>query len=329
MGSDSQSPILEQAARQFDVGIAELSPLAGGHYAQVYQWVRDGQGYVLKIAPVEQESDLQSMRAMLAWLAYLTARGAPVVRPIYSRNGSLVERIEHEGQPYLVSASERITGARAETLLLEQWDAGLIGQLGRAVGRCHAAAQDYAPSSPALRRPAWDQATNCFNPADDLATADAVVIEKRAQVLNRVQALPKDWDSYGLAHLDIHFANFIVDPERGGLVLIDFDDCAYGWYVMDVAMLVFDVLVVYDASPRETLAGRFLEAFLQGYRAEKELDAFWIAQLPAFLKLLEIGVYAMLARDYDAATCQDEWVNTFMRGRERRIREGVPYLDGL
>jgi hypothetical protein len=48
--------------------------------------------------------------------------------------------------------------------------------------------------------------------------------------------------------------------------------------------------------------------------------------MPAFLKLLEIGVYAMLAKPYDPLTCQDEWVNRFMPGRERRIREDIPYL---
>ena len=37
------------------------------------------------------------------------------------------------------------------------------------------------------------------------------------------------------------------------------------------------------------------------YGSEKPLDAFWVAQLPRFLKLLEIGVYAEVYPYYDPA----------------------------
>jgi Ser/Thr protein kinase RdoA (MazF antagonist) len=97
--------------------------------------------------------------------------------------------------------------------------------------------------------------------------------------------------------------------------------------MMDVAMLLFDVLVVYSDQERERLGARFLEELLQGYREKKALSAFWVAQLPYFLKLVEIGVYAMLAQHYDRATCQDAWVNKFMPDRARRIRDDVPYVD--
>ncbi|MCA9910906.1 MAG: phosphotransferase [Anaerolineae bacterium] len=301
--------------------------MTGGHYAQVYEWHQAGQDFVLKIAPQADENDLLSMHAMLEWLAYLAAYNAPIVRPVYSQQRNLIETIQKDGRTYLISASEEISGVRAEVLPPKAWDAPLIQQLGRVLGHCHALAETYVPRIPAFVRPQWDQTTNCFNPIDALATAETFLLEKRAQVLHTIQSLPKDRDSHGLAHLDIHFANFIVDTEQGEIVLIDFDDCAYGWYVMDIAMLLFDVLVVYADQKRDVLRRRFLKALLDGYRQEKPLSAFWVNQLPAFLKLLEIGVFAMVAPGYDLATCQDKWVNTFMAGRERRIREDVPYLD--
>ena len=237
------------------------------------------------------------------------------------------EPIEHEGRTYLVSASEKIGGIRAEMLPPSQWDADLIQALGHAIGRCHAVAQTYSPSDENLQRPDWQQVVNCFNPLEDLATSEPFVVERRAQLLKVIDALPRDHESYGLAHLDIHFANFIVDSAHGDIVLIDFDDCAYGWYAMDVAMLLFDMKVVYTDQAHAMPVSHFLEFLLKGYREEKDFPAFWVAQLPAFLKLLEIGLYAMLAKDYDPLTCQDGWVKKFMPGRARRIREDIPYLD--
>jgi amicoumacin kinase len=262
----SQAFILEKAAQRFSVPVWQLHPLPGGHYASVYQWYGDGKGYVLKILPVDEESDLQSMRSMLVWLAHLAARDVPVLHPVASRAGSLIEPIEHDGQTYLVSAYEKIPGVRAETLPLEQWDDALIQKLGQVMGRCHLAAEDYSPANPMLKRPDWDQAANCFNPLDDLVTLDSDILQKREQVLKIIESLPKNRDSYGLAHLDIHFANFIIDLEQGGIVLIDFDDCACDWYVMDVAMLLFDAVVVYSTHERQTLYLRFLDDLLKGYR---------------------------------------------------------------
>ncbi|MCC6615624.1 MAG: phosphotransferase [Anaerolineae bacterium] len=327
MKRETQNRILEHAARNFDAPLALLKPLAGGHYAQVCEWEQDGKRYVLKIAPLAGADELQSTRAMLEWLAYLAAHDAPILRPVFSQRHHLIETIEQDGQTYLVSASEKIAGVRAEKLPAEQWDMALIEMLGRVIGRCHVLAQTYVPAAPALTRPQWDQADSCFNPRDGLSIADDFVLERRAQVLDAIASLPKDRESYGLAHLDIHFANFIVDPERRAVTLIDFDDCGYGWYMMDIAMLIFDVQVVYAGEAYEPLRRRFLDGLLTGYRQEKALPTFWVDQLPLFLKLLEIGVYAMVVPEYDPQTCTDEWVNTFMAGREQRIRDDVPYLD--
>lgn len=328
VGMDIRMLIVEQAAGLFDAAVPQLQPLAGGHFAWTYEWTRDAQSYVLRVAPPDSEMDLQATRALHEWLAYLAAHDAPVVRPLRSRAGNVIEPIVYDGRTYLASAYTKAPGVRAETLPLERWDAALLQRLGRAVGRCHAIARGYVPPSQALTRREWDQATNCFHPANDLAAADDFVHEQRARVMGIIQALPKDEESYGLAHLDLHLANCLVAPDQGGIVLLDFDDCAYGWYVMDLAMLVFDMLVVYGAERgRERLGERVLAELVTGYRAEKALSDFWIGQLPHFLKLVEIGVYAMLAKRYDPVATEDTWVAAFMRDREQRIRAGIPYME--
>jgi Ser/Thr protein kinase RdoA (MazF antagonist) len=95
---------------------------------------------------------------------------------------------------------------------------------------------------------------------------------------------------------------------------------------MDVAMLVFDSVVLYAGEDKDTFARRFLQSFLKGYRPENRLDAFWLRQMPDFLKLLEIGAYAEAYKFYEAGDA-GEWGRKFMPGRKARIENGVPYLN--
>ncbi len=124
-----------------------------------------------------------------------------------------------------------------------------------------------------------------------------------------------------------HFGNFFVDPADGFAVTVfDFDDCGYGWAIMDTATQLFDVLVLYDGPDREGFARHFLTHYLGGYRTQRNIDPFWFAQLPHFLKLLEISYYALLAPITTPGE-DDFWVAKFMPGRRERIEADVPYVE--
>jgi len=320
------SGLLETCARRYGVTAAQLSPISGGNYADVFQFQRDGQEIILKINPPHPDMSFELMQSVLEWLAYLTAHGGQALRPVCSAAGRLIEPLELDGAPYVLMAFEKAPGVLAEGIQPEDWSAEMIQALGRALGLVHRIAQDYAPADPALRRPEWDQGDSCFNPMDLFPQAEKLILEKRAALMTRIEKLPKDRESYGLAHLDLHFGNFFVDLENRRITLLDFDDCAYGWYVMDIAMLLFDVLVVYAGSDPQRFGAFFLRNLLQGYRREKPLSPFWLEQLPDLLKLLEIGVYLDVAQDYSEQTA-GEWGRKFMPGRRERILQELPYVE--
>jgi hypothetical protein len=95
---------------------------------------------------------------------------------------------------------------------------------------------------------------------------------------------------------------------------------------MDIAMNLFDLVVLYPGADKDEFAGRFLADYLKGYLAENLLDPFWLRQLPHFLKLLEIGIYAQVYRFYDPAD-QSSWVGKFMTDRKARLEHDIPYLS--
>ncbi|MBN2006059.1 MAG: phosphotransferase [Anaerolineae bacterium] len=318
--------LLQYAAQCYDLPSAPFTPLEGGHFSHVYQYSKAGRDYVLRITPPNDDIDLQAMQSILEWVHYLREHGAPVAGPVASNRGKLIESCEEAGKTFLLTAFEKAPGVRGETLSFEQWDLALFRELGRVVGKLHAIAKTCAPATAALTRPQWTETTNCFHWPQPLDPSQVQVQAQRARLHAHIAALPKDPEGFGLIHADIHFANIFVVPETTQMTVFDFDDCVYGWYAMDVAMGLFDILVLYPGEDKVAFAGRFLNAYLEGYRRETPFGDFWVRQLPYFLKLLETEIYVMLHRDYTPED-DDPWVSRFMPGRRARLEAGLPYVD--
>ena len=167
--------------------------------------------------------------------------------------------------------------------------------------------------------------TNNYNPLDELPDAETDILERRQEVLARLEHLPRTPASFGLIHADLQFANFFIDPADDLLTLYDFDDCCQGWYMMDIALPLLDMLVLYPGHDREVFASRFLEHFITGYRTQCTPDPSLLAELHTFLKLLEIGLYLQVAAYAEEAT-PDSWVGKFMPGRKESILSRTPFV---
>jgi Ser/Thr protein kinase RdoA (MazF antagonist) len=315
-----------RAARRYGVEDPDLTPLAGGHFADVYEFTKGDGEYVLRVIPPNDEIDVRAARAILEWMGYLADHGGSVTPPLRSEAGAYLETIEDGSATYIATVCERAPGVLGEELPADAWSDALIGELGRTTGRMHAIAGGYVPSDESSRRPAWDAIGNCFNPTGLLDESQAGVNARLAEVMDRVRALPRAEEDFGLIHADLHGGNFFVDVDGGTVTVFDFDDCCYGWFAMDVAMALFDTLVVHPRSDERTFARGFMRTYLAGYNRERRLSHFWIERIPDFLKLLEIGVYAQVYRQYDPSDTES-WVGKFMPSRKTRIEQGTPYVD--
>jgi Ser/Thr protein kinase RdoA (MazF antagonist) len=86
--------------------------------------------------------------------------------------------------------------------------------------------------------------------------------------------------------------------------------------------------------------------FLQGYRRAYRLDAYWLKEIPTFLKLREIELYAVAFRDFEIENIEHwsiesfmqipgfssnsgnyMWMANFMRDRKFRIEQDLPFID--
>jgi Ser/Thr protein kinase RdoA (MazF antagonist) len=98
----------------------------------------------------------------------------------------------------------------------------------------------------------------------------------RGRIAERLLAMGKTSDCFGLIHADLHPGNVLIDAGR--LSVIDFDDAAFGWHGFDLAVALF-----YAWARSDFPALR--DAFLDGYAKRRRPIEGLEQDLPLFLLL--------------------------------------------
>jgi len=311
--------ILGEAMRRFGIAPDRIR-LLDGFESFMYEFERDAGEYVLRVGHSLRRNEAL-IRGEVDWINYLAAGGASVARAVLSEQGNLVEAVDDgQGGQFLATAFVR---ARGRPPWEVGWAPALVETYGQLLGRMHALTQCYTPPDPSWRRPQWDDAI-MLEVEGYLPPSDGAVAARFRALMEHLQSLPRDGESYGLIHFDAHEANMFVD-EAGTLTLFDFDDCNYSWFANDIAIVLF-----YKAMGKEDVQGytrEFMTRFLRGYRRENRLDPVWLSEIPHFLKLREIDLYAIIHRSFDVDNLEDPWCQRYMRGRKERIENDVPYID--
>jgi len=334
--------ILQEAMRRYGIAQDQIKPL-DAFESFIYEFERGGTGYILRIGHSFRKSEAL-IQGEVDWINHLAQSGVSVARAISSESGKLVEAIEdgQDGQ-FLATAFVKAQGQKP---WLAGWTPTRFENYGRLLGKMHALAVEYQPV-PAWRRPEWDdgsmQFLELYLPPSEVRTQQIY-----QSVLEHVYTLPKDRDTYGLIHQDAHQNNFFMD-EDGTLTLFDFDDCVYSWFINDIAIVLFYISMDAEELGFPTTAAftqEFMTHFLRGYRQAYPLDKKWLKEIPHFLKLRELELYAVVFRDFDIHNVEHwslegfqhipgfdvnnsghMWIANFMRDRKTNIEKDLPFID--
>jgi Ser/Thr protein kinase RdoA (MazF antagonist) len=262
------------------------------------------------------------IRGEVDWINYLAAGGASVARAILSESGNLVESIDDgHGEAFLCTAFIHAPGGGVKP---EDWNDRLFFNYGRLIGRMHALAKTYQVSNPAWKRYEWDSPENNTT-EKQMPARETLAVEKYNRLMAYLRSLPCNPEDYGMIHQDAHSGNFFID-ENYTLTLFDFDDCVYGHFIYDIAMVLFYGSSG-EADPAE-FTNRFMPVFLSGYREENRLDPAWLAELPHFMKLREIDLFAVIHFSFaDGDNPDHPWCARYMKGRRERIEGDLPYIE--
>lgn len=311
--------ILQEAMRRYGIANGQIRPI-NTFENFIYEFERGPGAYILRIAHSLRRSEAL-IQGEVDWINYLAEGGVSVARAILSETGKLVEAIEDgQGGYFLVTAFVRARGQHP-------WEAGwtptLYETYGQLLGNIHALATHYQPAEPAWKRPEWNDDIMEFVERY-LPASETLAKQKYRTQCDHLNTLPKENTAYGLIHQDAHGNNFLVD-EAGSITLFDFDECAYSWFINDIAIALF--YSVMDADDAPAFTQEFMTHFLRGYQQARPLDPKWLKEMPCFLKVREIELYAVIHRDFEVSNIHDWWCERFMRDRKYKIEHDVPFIN--
>ncbi|WP_404458827.1 phosphotransferase enzyme family protein [Oceanobacillus kapialis] len=230
------------------------------------------------------------------YTSYLHKRGFGVSPVITSINGKVVENIPIDGRELLTVLYQAAPGIH---LPRKQWDADVLKELGRQIGKLHHLSKQYEDKHPVKYIRDWHEneeyAFHKYIPKEETTIRNIA-----EEVVTTIKKLPKSTFNYGLLHGDLWLGNILVDKDLK-LTMVDFQDCEKHFYIFDLAVPIYSA-VEYSFVGGGNISDyrqQITQAIIKGYQEENTLSIEMIDQLPLFIKLKEIFEYSLMHMYWD------------------------------
>lgn len=242
--------------------------------------------------------DAPAIESELVWLDALRADGTVEVPPIVpARDGRRVLTFDAGGEDRHVTVFRWVEGVAPDP------DGDLVPQfrtLGELTARLHDHAAAWTPP-PGFARPVWGYdeilgARALWGRWEDGIGLDdegrALLTRAAAHVRERMDAHGTTPDRFGLIHGDLRLPNLLFDDDV--VRVIDFDDCGRSWFMYDFGAAVSFI----EDDPR---LPEITAAWVEGYRAARELDPEVEAEIPTFVLARRLMLTGWVARNHEHA----------------------------
>jgi Ser/Thr protein kinase RdoA (MazF antagonist) len=293
--AQAYTPAAHHALRSFPIQPGEITlvSLSENVTFRVID-MQDGNAYVLRLHRPGYHT-LDELNSERMWTRALGGAGIAVPTPVAACDGRDFVRV------FIPSTSEhRYAGMTRWTegelladVLSRTNDGGVIegyfARLGSIVAAMHNQASAWPQPASFTRHaldsdglmgdaPFWGPFWTHPALSQDERT---LLLDTRGRIRGALARYGRHPSSYGLIHADLHPGNVLVAGDE--LLVIDFDDAGFGWHLYDVAV----ALARYRAAPAFAAIQR---AFVEGYRARRDLPAEALALLPMFLLIRSLAV---------------------------------------
>ncbi|MGV2940964.1 phosphotransferase enzyme family protein [Mesobacillus sp. LC4] len=315
--------ILGEFLRRF--GLEEEVKKLGDFENYVYETYKNGQPYIMRLTH-SSHRNMDEVLSELDWMRHLKSNGLSVPKVFQSEGGNFAEEIKAADNSSFYGCVYAKAKGKAVSVRSDEFNEALFKKWGETTGKMHLATKSYEPSRGIKERSNWDDddllSIEKYYPAED-----GQLVEKANEVIAMISKLPKNKDNYGIIHTDIHSGNFFYDGEQ--IHVFDFDDASYHWFASDIAIpLYYSILYRIPASEeaeRNRFGNLFLDAFIEGYQKANSLPDGWEEQVPLFLMLRDIVLYAVLHKKI-APEDRDEKLKGMMEEIAERIRNKQPIV---
>lgn len=269
----------------------------------VYPYPYKNQTFILRFAPVAEKSK-QQLEATLEFLDYLYRNGMQVMHPVRSKRGNIIEHVISPWGEYYATSYEKVEGERLDQA---EYSREMMFTYGKTLGELHRLSQNFTPNTPyrthedILR---WIEKILYSHRAPKSAIDELYLLSHYFNHLSRHD------DNYGLIHFDFQMDNVFYDIATDTCNIIDFDDCMYHWFCMDIVNVMDDLKKNY--SPELFLKAK--DVFLHGYRTIRNLPHSYFRHEKIFKRFCDLYKYTRILYAMNEIEPEEpEWMQNLRR----------------
>ncbi|MDU5145520.1 MAG: phosphotransferase [Paenibacillus dendritiformis] len=308
---------------------SQIPPHDGGRNLVYTCHKAEAQDMVIRISFLDDRSK-DDFVGELEYICYLHEHGGSVSNVIHSKNGRLLEEIQHEGQVFFICLFERAPGKQLAENHYRYRDGAPLTEYfyncGKTLGKLHQLSKAYQPTR--RRYDFFDKYNKTYIEQIVPDFLSPTVKEKLFRILEQLQGLNRHSDHYGMVHFDYSDGNYNIDYDNGQITVFDFDNSCFCWYMYDLAGLwghgVGWIQFEKDVNKRMKFMEDYFETVLDGYRSETDLDDAMLEQLPLFIQttILEdmIDAFEVAQHNGEQVECDEALLYLI-----KCLEEDIPY----
>jgi Ser/Thr protein kinase RdoA (MazF antagonist) len=310
----------------------EIKPINAHDGGRNVIYICEKEGFdskILRIAFLNDRSR-EDLLSEVEYIRYLFEHGGSVADVVSSLKGNLLEEITYDNNNFFISLFEKAKGK----MLVEnnyRYREGVpiteyYFNCGKVLGKLHQLSKEYTPVH---RRYSFFDKYNAEYLDQLIPDSLYLLKEKLAELLNTLERLDKDQASFGMVHFDYSDGNYSIDFDTGQIIVYDFDNSCYCWYMFDLAGLwtngVGWIQFEPEADKRKKFMDEYFETVLAGYRSETELKSSMLDNLLLFIQvnLMEniVDAFEVMRNNGDEPECDEE-----LSYRIKCIEDDIPYM---
>ena len=290
MNQDAVFKLAEEAIKHWDVEVKSINLHLQSENTVFKVEGLDGNTYALRIHR-KGYHDLEELNSEHVWTSSLSNAGLLVPEAVVTRSGEAYTSVSilNSSEYRYVGLVKWIEGTILNDLILgleEEDVSDVYESLGKVVAKFHKATIAWEQPKGFKRhsfdidgflgdQPFWGR----FWEAQNATTRER---EKLSLIRNNIteilSKLPRDINSFGMIHADLHSQNVLIQGKS--LSVIDFDDSGFGWYGFDLAVAIWDRLDFTATGCHFDIAYKSL---IRGYLEERPNAKDIIETIPTFL----------------------------------------------
>jgi Ser/Thr protein kinase RdoA (MazF antagonist) len=231
------------------------------------------------------------MDVELDWLDFLHHEKVPVLRIITSLADKKMVSVGDLDKYFTAVRFEKIKGS---SISKATWNVAHFQKLGKLTGLIHRTSQAY-PLKDYFTYSHWDELIECSY------TSILPIDERELQQLNdrlvsEFRRYPRNAESYGMIHNDIHHENYLLTGQENKLILFDFEVACKSWYIYEIATALYYACIVNQKRNDQDFEKTFLHSFIKGYRMEFNLPPIDFDVVLKFMLYRDLFLYGYVAK---------------------------------